>query len=116
MMRRRGGPGIMSTMARTAVISGTATATSNKVNQRAMAKNAAAQQQQQDAQQTAAAQGDMAQMQAQLAGLQAQQAETAALGDSGAMMAQLQQLAQLKEGGMLTEEEFSAAKARLLAS
>ena len=115
MMRRRGGPGIMSTMARTAVIAGTATAVSNKVAHAGAAKAAAGQQQQAAQQAAAAAQGDMAQMQAQLAGLQAQQAETAALGDSGAMMAQLQLLIQLKEGGMLTDEEFSQAKARLLA-
>jgi hypothetical protein len=31
------------------------------------------------------------------------------------MIAQLQQLAQLREANMLTDEEFSAAKARLLA-
>ncbi len=47
--------------------------------------------------------------------MQAQQAETAALGGGGAMMAQSQQLVQLKESGMLTEEEFSQAKTKLLA-
>jgi hypothetical protein len=31
------------------------------------------------------------------------------------MIAQLQQLAQLKEAGVLSEEEFNAAKAKLLA-
>ena len=38
MMRRRGGAGIVGTMARTAVIAGTATAVSNKVTQRQMGK------------------------------------------------------------------------------
>ena len=48
-------------------------------------------------------------------GLQAQQAEVSALGETGAMIAQLQQLGQLREAGLLSEEEFSAAKAKLLA-
>jgi anti-sigma factor ChrR (cupin superfamily) len=112
MMRRRGGPGVLSTMARTAVVAGTATAVSNKVTAKGMAK-AQAQQQQQLAH--AAARQNQAPMQDQLAALQAQQAETAALGGPGAMLAQLEQLGQLKEAGMLTDEEFAAAKARVLA-
>ena len=111
MMRRRGGPGVLSTMARTAVIAGTATAVSNKVNQAGAAKAA----RQQAVRDSAATQGQLEQVQGQLTGLQAQQVETAALGDAGAMMAQLQQLVQLKESGMLTDEEFSQAKTRLLA-
>lgn len=111
MMRRRGGPGILSTMARTAVVAGTATAVSNKVNARAVG---AAQQRQAHAQAAASAQGDLDQVKEQLASLQAQQAETAALGEGGALLAQLQQLAQMKEAGVLTDDEFSAAKARLL--
>jgi putative oligomerization/nucleic acid binding protein len=111
MMRRRGGPGILSTMARTAVIAGTATAVSNKVNARA----AGAAQQRQAHAQASAAQGELAQVKEQLTALQAQQAETTALGEGGAMLAQLQQLAEMRESGILTDEEFSAAKARLLA-
>jgi hypothetical protein len=101
-------------MARTAVIAGTATAVSNTINQRGAARAAAGQHQHAAVQAVTATQDEMAQMHEQLAALQAQQAETAALGESGAMIAQLQQLAQLKESGMLTDEEFSAAKARLL--
>ena len=112
MMRRRGGPGVLSTMARTAVIAGTATAVSNKVAHAGAAKAAA---KQQAAQEAAASQGQIEQLQGQLAGMQAQQAETAALGSAGATMAQLQQLAQIKESGMLTDEEFATMKARLLA-
>ena len=108
MMRRRGGPGVLSTMARTAVIAGTATAVSNKVNRAGAAR-------QQAVRDSAATQGQLEQVRGQLTGMQAQQAETAALGDAGAMMAQLQQLVQLKESGMLTDEEFSLAKTRLLA-
>ena len=115
MMRRRGGPGVLSTMARTAVIAGTATAVSNKVSGAGAARAASAPHQQASAHAAPSSQDEIAQMQGQLTALQAQQAETAALGESGAMIAQLQQLAQLKESGMLTDEEFAAAKARLLA-
>jgi hypothetical protein len=102
-------------MARTAVISGTATAVSNKVSAKGTAQAAAAQQQPTTEHAAASAQGEIDQVKSQLAALQAQQAETAALGGSGAMTAQLQQLVELRQAGMLTEEEFAAAKARLLA-
>ena len=114
MMRRRGGPGIMSTMARTAVVAGTATAASNKVNQRGAARAAAAQQAP-AAQQAASPPNDLAEKQEQLTALQAQQGKNSALGESGTMMAHLTQLTELRQAGMLTEEEFAAAKARLLA-
>ena len=113
MLRRRGGPGVMSTMARTAVIAGTATAASNKVNARAAARAGARQLASAGAAPDTNA--ELGQIQEQLTTLQAQQAEVAALGESGAMVAQLQQLAQMRESGLLSEEEFAAAKARLLA-
>src|SRR4051812_47631133 len=112
MMRRRGGPGLLSTMARTAGISGTATATANRVNARATAKSAARQPQGSEA--PVAPSGELGQIQEQLTAMQAQQAEVAALGGPGAMIAQLQQLGKLKESGLLSDEEFSAAKAKLL--
>ena len=95
MMRRRGGPGILSTMARTAVIAGTATA--NRVNARAAARAQGAQQ-------------PAAQMQEQLA------AQEAAIGaaEIDDTIGKLKELAQLKDAGMLTEEEFSLAKAKVL--
>ena len=111
MMRRRGGPGILSTVARTAVIAGTATAVSNSVNTRAAA-DARARQEHVAAQ---PAPGELEQVKAQLAGLQAQELDAAAHAGPGAMMAHLQQLAQLRESGMLNDEEFTAAKAKLLA-
>jgi hypothetical protein len=46
--------------------------------------------------------------------MQAQQAEAAALGESGTLMAHPQQRVQLEEVGMLTEE-FAAGKAKLFA-
>lgn len=128
MFRRRGGPGVLSTVARTAVIAGTATAVSNKVaagaQQKAAAQHqaqAAAAAEQEKAAAAAAVQQDLAQVQEQLAALQAQQVDTAAHPGSGSeagsgdLIARLQQLAQLREAGMLTDEEFSAAKAKLLA-
>ena len=64
-------------------------------------------------------QADMADMQAQMAAMQAQQAQAAAPAAAPAagddMMAQLQQLATMKAQGVLTDDEFAAAKARLLA-
>jgi hypothetical protein len=63
-----------------------------------------------------APQNQFQQMEGQMAAMQAQQAEEAALRESGAMMAKLQQLVQLRESGMLTEQEFATAKARLLAA
>jgi hypothetical protein len=116
-------------MARTAVVAGTATVTAKAVGG-AMDSHAQAQQQQQaDAMQS---QADMQQMQAQMqqqqyqmqqmqAQMQQQQPPTAppvqspeATPGSSSVTAQLQQLAQLKESGVLTDEEFQAAKAKIL--
>ncbi|MFO7269812.1 MAG: SHOCT domain-containing protein, partial [Sphaerobacter thermophilus] len=55
----------------------------------------------------------------QLESLQAQQVQAAATPPAAPatdLMTQIQQLAQLKEAGMLTDDEFQAAKAKLLAS
>lgn len=113
MPMRMGRPGLVGTMARTAVIAGTATATVNAVNGRAQ-KKAAGQQQALDEQQQMA---DMqAQLNAQQAALAAQQQAPAAApaAAGGDVMAQLEKLGQLKASGVLTEEEFAAAKAKLL--
>src|SRR3954453_3973142 len=134
MMRRRAmvgrrGPGLVGTMATAAVIGGTAASTSNAVNRRMNSKDAA-KQQAQDAQYAAVqSQAAMEAMQAQMAAMQAQQAQMAMQAQMAAaapppapvaaakpdLMAQLQQLAQLKEAGALTEDEYAAAKAKLLA-
>jgi hypothetical protein len=103
-MGRRGRPGLLGTVARTAVIAGTATATSNAVNkhqqQRAMEQEAYADQQ---------------------AGYPAPPPPaapaSAAVGPADSdLMAQLTQLAQLHQAGALTDAEFTAAKAKLLGS
>ena len=121
MPRRRGRPGLVGTMARTAVVAGTASAVVGHSQQK-QAAAANAQQEQAAAQQAAfQAQADMADMQAQMDAMQAQQAQPTApapapaAGGGGDMMAQLQQLAAMNAQGVLTDEEFAAAKARLLA-
>ncbi len=124
-MRRMGRPGLVGTMARTAVIAGTATAVSNKVTQKQYSK---AEQQQEAAmyqqQQAAAAQQAQidAQVQAALAAQAAQQQAVAAAAPAPAaapaggvdVVAELSKLAELKNAGILSDEEFSAAKAKLL--
>jgi hypothetical protein len=110
-------------MARTAVVAGTATATVGAVSGAQQRRTAAAAQQQaaQEATQQAAfeSQQKVAEMQAQLAEMQAQQAIEAMTPPATAasdFMAHLNQLAQLKAQGMLSDEEFAAAKAKLLAA
>lgn len=106
-MRRYGRPGLVGTMARTAVIAGTASATMNAVNGHAQQKQAAAQQQAyEQQQQQAAAQQQTAQQQA------AQQADATASQDD--LVDQLKQLAALNTAGVLSDAEFATAKAKLL--
>jgi hypothetical protein len=100
--------------ARTAVVAGTATAVSgsvarhqqNKANEQYQ-QEAYAAQQQQAAMDAAAAQA--------VANAQAAQAPAPAPAGGDDMMAKLQQLATLHAQGILSDEEFAAAKAKLLA-
>lgn len=117
MMRRgvgRPGRGLIGTMAATAVVAGTAGAVHHRQQQRWANQDA----QQMANQQAYDNQAQMDQMQQQLAQMQAQQAQAAVAPQAAApapdMMAQLNQLAQMKSAGILTEEEFQAAKAKLL--
>jgi len=97
-------PGLMRGIARTAVIAGTATATSNAVNRRQASKNVAAYDQ-------------AYQQQAQ----QAPPPQYVAPAPAPAGMTQdekysaLERLAALKAQGILTEEEFAQQKAEILA-
>lgn len=105
MLRRRAGrPGLLGTAARTAVVAGTATAVSGRVQRRQESKDAEQEQAAMAQQQNAAAQQQPA-MDAE--------ANRQAAGDD--TIAKLKELASLKDSGALTEEEFSAAKAKLLA-
>lgn len=119
MRRRVGRPGLVGTMARTAVVAGTATAVSGNVARRQQGK-AQAQQQAQQADYGQIEQDQAAQeSQAQIASMQAQlNAQQAALPASGGndLTAQIQQLAQLKNAGVLSDAEFTAAKAKLLSA
>jgi hypothetical protein len=99
-------------MARTAVVAGTATAVSGRVARRQQGKY----QEEQAAQQS---QGQLDDVQSQLNELQAQQAQAAVTGAQPAggpdIVAQLNQLSSLKAAGVLNDQEFEAAKAKLLA-
>ena len=99
MMRRRRGPGLVRMAAGTAVIAGTAGAVRHHQEQK-YANQAA---EQQAEQQAIYDQGVAA----------AQQAAPAA--PAMDLTAELQKLASLKQAGVLNDEEFAAAKAKLLA-
>lgn len=116
----RGGPGLLRSMGRTAVLAGTASAVAGKV---AAGQDAAARQQHQAA--ADRAQLEQMRLQAQV-DAQVQQA----LGRPAAaaptptpapapsvddLHAQLTKLGELRQAGLLTDEEFAQQKARLLA-
>ena len=93
--------GLLRMAARTAVVAGTATAVSGRVAHRQNEKWAAQEQAQYDQQQAAYD-----------AGVQAAQAAPAA--PAADPNAELQNLANLHAQGVLTDEEFAAAKAKIL--
>jgi len=116
-IRRIGRPGLVGLAARTAVVAGTATAVSGGMaaRQQRKAQDQYEQEQyeaaQQQAQIDAAAQAAAAQYAA--AAPPAPAAPAAAGTD---IVAELKNLAALKEQGVLTEDEFAAQKARILGS
>jgi hypothetical protein len=95
MRRRQGRPGLVGTMARTAVITGTATAVSGSVAQRQHADAQAAQAAAQPPPHPAAPPAP-------------EQPTTVTI------VAELERLVELKQQGLLTDDEFTAMKARLL--
>jgi len=94
-------PGLLRGMARTAVVAGTATTVSNRVSRRQGQKWAA-----QDQQAYAA----------EPAPPPPPPAPAPAAAPAPDPIAQLKQLAELKDQGVLTEQEFATQKARILAS
>jgi hypothetical protein len=98
-----GRPGLVGTAARTAVIAGTATAVSGKVAQSQHDKAVAAQQQ--------AAPPPPA----PVAAAPAPAPVAAAPAGAPDLMEQLTKLGEMKGAGLLSDEEFTAAKAKLLA-
>jgi hypothetical protein len=95
-MFARRGPGVVGMAARTAVVAGTATAVSGRVARR---------------QQTKYAQQDAQYVQQQAAAAEQGMEQAAVEPD---YTAELEQLAQLKAQGILTEEEFQAKKKQIL--
>jgi Short C-terminal domain len=92
-------PGLLRGVARTAAVAGTATAVGGRVRRR---------------QESRWAQQEGAQAEAQPAA-PAPPPPTASAGEDS-LITQLKQLGELKDQGILTEEEFAAQKAKLLAS
>ena len=112
--------GLIGGIARTAVAAGTWTAVSNRVNRRQY-NRWAQQDQQQYAQQQPYAQPQYAQPQyAQPQYAQSQYAQPAPApppsGGGRDRVEQLKDLANLKQQGILSEQEFEAEKARILAA
>ncbi len=120
-LRRMGRPGLIGMAARTAVVAGTATAVSGGMqrHQQQKAQDQYEQQQyeaqQQQAQIDAAAQQAVSQQQAAM-GVAAQQAVAAPAAPAPGvdLVGELQKLAALQQQGILSPEEFAAAKAKLL--
>ncbi|MEU9948062.1 SHOCT domain-containing protein [Streptomyces sp. NPDC047939] len=106
-MNRRG-PGLLGAAARTAVVAGTASAVSGRVQRRQQARFA-----EDDSEQMAEEQMRQ-QMQMQAAQQQTAQ-QQAAQAPADDLIGQLERLAELKKQGILTDAEFEAQKARLLA-
>ncbi|MDX3528870.1 SHOCT domain-containing protein [Streptomyces sp. ID05-39B] len=96
-------PGLLRGVARTAVISGTATAVSNRVSRRQAGRWA-----QQDYEQPATAPTQQAYA------APAPSPEPAAAASMDTKISQLKELALLKEQGILSEAEFAAQKGRIL--
>ena len=115
---RRGRPGLIGMAARTAVVAGTATAVSGSVQRHQAEKQQSQYEQQQyeaqqqQAQMDAAAQQAVAQQQAAAAPPPAAAPAPAAGGTD--LVAELQKLAALRDQGILSDDEFAAAKAKLL--
>lgn len=92
MLGRFGRPGLLGTIARTAVVAGTASAVNRAVNRSA------------DNRQQAKAEAEA---------YRAQQPPPPAQADPGDVIAKPQQLSALHDSGALSDQEFSAAKAKL---
>ncbi|MEB8339146.1 SHOCT domain-containing protein [Streptomyces endophyticus] len=95
MPQRFGRPGLLGTIARTAVISGTASAVSGRVNRRM-------------------ADRDMRREMDEQARMAPPMQQAPPVAGGGDRVSQLQALAELKAQGLLTDAEFAAEKARVL--
>ena len=108
--------GLIRGIARTAAIAGTATAVSNRVSRRQAGRWAA---KEQDADARATGSGRTAAVRTAAAAppqyAQPQYAQPPAAPSTDDMLEQLQKLGELKKAGVLTEAEFQAQKAKILA-
>ncbi len=107
-------PGLVRGMARTAAIVGTATATRNAVDRRQAEKNAKAYANAMDSAGMTQAPPQYAPPPQQYAPPPQQYAPEPAPAPQDDMIAQLERLGNLRAQGLLTDEEFAAAKAKLL--
>ncbi|MER5360515.1 SHOCT domain-containing protein [Streptomyces sp. NPDC002785] len=98
-MNRRG-PGLLGAVARTAVVAGTASAVSGRVQQHQQAKFA---------------ERDTAEAAEPQAQQYAAQQQVAAAPPADDLISRLERLAELKKQGILTDAEFEAQKAKILA-
>jgi hypothetical protein len=128
--RRAGRPGLIGTMARTAVVAGTAGAVVNHGNQRRDAQQQAANEDQQSQAQMADMQAQLDQVNAEKQAAAQQEAIDKAVNERMAQqqqgasvpaqagpddtMAKLQKLADMKSQGLLSDQEFAAMKGKLL--
>jgi Short C-terminal domain len=110
LMRRRMGPGLLGMAARTAVVAGTATVVSNKVQDH----HAEKQQEQYDEQQAQQQQNAPPPPEPQYAAAPPPPPPPAAPVSQESVIDQLKELGELKQQGILTDEEFAAQKAKLL--
>ena len=99
-------PGLLRGIARTAVVAGTATAVSGRVRRRQQGRWAA--------QEQAAAARYAPPEPAQYAQEPVRYAEASAASGTDDMLAQLKQLGELRDAGVLTDAEFEAQKGRIL--
>jgi type II secretory pathway pseudopilin PulG len=106
-IRRFGRPGLIGLAARTAIVAGTASAVTGGMQ--ASRQRKAQEQVEQEQYQAAAQQAAM-----QQAAQQAVAQHAAPAAPATDLVAELQKLAALRDSGALTDDEFAAAKARLL--
>jgi len=100
--------GLIGGMARTAVVAGTATAVSNRVSRRQAGRWAAQEQEQYPPQQ-------QYQQPAYAPPSQYEAPPPQEADDGSSLIAQLEKLGDLRDKGILTDEEFAQQKAKLLA-
>jgi hypothetical protein len=108
--------GLIGGMARTAVVAGTATAVSNRVSRRQANRWAEKDQQAQDAADADAYRQQQAYDQQQAYAQPAPPPPPQPAAPQVDVVSQLQKLGELKAAGILTDEEFAAQKAKILAS